>query len=557
LALGSGGGDVVKTRSLAILALCSLAVTLVAIVDPFEAHVRSPVGRLLDASALSSLSQVEMVDASGTTLSIQKNEEGRWQSTAPNAGPVDGDAVRELVAVLALLRSTREGRRNAETGLAGKAASIRLHLPKRTVPKGTVEITFGAKAADGRHRWVAADESGPAYLVESHLIGELEELRGRLLSRKLLASRPGPEESIELRGTSNWFRINGGQVEYQDWGGLSAPISEIGDARIRDALAGLEFEGEQEQGPTCTENSPGLLVTIGTEKLQILECGPCASGGIGLALASRSGCAQADLWQELKTSLGSPGQLIEPGLLPSRDVSGPFRIVCGERETSVDPALADAIRLRDWWRNVDSAGGAVTVGKAPPSRCTIVGEDFEMGFARVDGKWIAHDLRSAGAEKTLLRDVAPEIQDLLNADASRFLSRALISEEPLNATRISIREGGAEIVLERSELVGVWRTKGEGRSELDSSELASRLLSTLSSLRAQDFIPASERKYPSRNTGRRLSVDYATPTEGETRHYEIWVVTADRAAACWALVDTKPPAWLSKVDCQALLTELL
>lgn len=539
-----------KPRTTAIIAVCSLALTLLALLDPWHTQVQTPVGRLLRASQLSSLTQIDIVDSAGEMLSIQRDDENRWQSTGARSGPVDAEAVRELVSVIKLLRSSRAAPQVAGLGVSSDRANLVLHDAS-----GGVEIRFGAVAADGRHQWLSLDASGPAYLVEKHLIDELLDLRGQLLSRKLLPSRPPVQARIQMRGPNSWFQIEKGTVTWQALEGLKAPSSEEYVAELQGALATLEFDQEPGEAPSCPPGLPAVVVTVGAETLKIQECAPCSPTRIGLSIGSRSGCAQADLWQKIWTWLAKPGALVEPRLLPTRIPTGAFQLVCGERELGVDPGDVDTQRLRDWWRKVDGAGHSLSVGSPPRPLCSIRGDGYEVQFGQVDGKWVAHSAQQPSAQLVLLRGVGQNIEDLLRADSSRFLSRELISEEALSATRISIRDGAKQTVLDRSELVGVWSSQEKGLSELASSELASVLLSALSNLRAIDFVSSSERVEPSAQSGRRLTIDFAAPTDGGSRHYEVWVVpSADRS--CWAKVDDKPAAWLAPEACQRLLTKV-
>ncbi len=538
-----------------MVAVCSLALTLLAIVDLWHNQVPSPAGRLLRASQLSSISHLTMVDGGGNVVAIKKGQGGIWLSSDVKAGPVDADAVRELVSVLALLRSVRESPRNPESGLGDAAPEVKIGSAE-----GELVLAIGATTGDGRHRWVGVDGRGPAYLVENHLIVEILDLRGRLLSRSLLPSRSDQDQRLSLRGPSGWLMAENGQVTWQGLEGLGVAVSAEGDVQLRGALADLEFEDPTAQGPNCPAGSPVLLVEFGSEKFEIQECEPCSSDRIGLSIGSRSGCTAAATWQTIQEFLASPTQLMETGLLPTRDVRGPVRVVCGERELAIDPSDADAQRLREWWRRLDGLGRSVSVGSPPPTLCTLRGDNYELHFGQIDKTWQAHYAQSPAAQNVLLRAVAPEIRDLLHVEASRFMSRDLISEEALNVTRVSLAEGAQETVLERGELAFAWRSPGGELSELDASELALSLVAVLSTLRADDFVSPDERIVPSPNSGRRLAIDYATPTDSESRHHDVWVVarpkSSDQTRSCWAQVDAWPPAWLAKETCQVLLTKL-
>jgi hypothetical protein len=537
---GYGGGDVVKPRTTAIIAVCSLALTLLAILDPWHTQVQTPVGRLVQASQLSSLTKIDMVNAAGEPLS--------------EAGAVNADTAREFISVIRLLRSSREAAQRADLGFIGGAANLVLHNAG-----DRVEIRFGAVTLDGRHQWLSLDTSGPAYLVEKHLIDELLHLQGQLLSRKVLPSRPPAHARIELRGPGSWFQIEKGMVTWPALEGLQAPGSDPYIAVLRDALAALSFDDKPGDSPSCPPGLPAVVVRVGAETFEIQECAPCSPGRIGLSLGSRSGCAQADLWQQIWTWLAKPQLLAASWVLPTRTATGPFQLVCGERTVSVDPGMVDTQRLRDWWRRVDWSGRSLSVGSPPRPLCSVRGEGYEVHFGQVDGKWLAHRAPQPSAKVVLLRGVASNIEDLLRAESSRFLSRELISEEALSATRISIRDGAKQTVLDRSELVGVWSSQEQGLSELTSSELASVLLSALANLRAVDYVSSSERVRAPAKSGRRLTIDFAAPSDDASRHYEVWVVGAAAQSAdrpCWAQVDDKPAAWLTPKACQRLLTKI-
>jgi hypothetical protein len=554
LAPGSGGGVVVKTRQLAVLALASAALVVLALVDPWQQQDAVRSDRLVSSAQFASLKQVTLVDSAGAAMSIEKDVGGEWRSVDQGEAPLDDNAVRELLAVMKLLRALRESPQSETRTPRSGGASLQYAWDQ-----GSRQLRFGSLSADGKHQWVGLGEEGPALLVEAYLLREIQELRGRLLSRKLLRSWPNAASPLELRRGEEWLRVAAQRVQ---WNGRDAAapaaLSETRAVQLRDDLAQLEFREALPPGAACKPEGLALQVQAGEQVLAIHSCSGCEPGSVGLVVGARTGCADASVWQRIVSLLVSPTELVELRFLPSREAPKSFTLACGQGELLIDAEAVDASRLQGWWHDLDASATSVSEGTQPFALCSLRGADFELRFGQRDGQWFALPAGGAEGESGLLYHLRPEAGALLHVGRAAFLSLGLISEDPLTSTRIAIREAGRERVLERGELADLWRAVGWPASDLAASQWALGLRSALSHLRATSIVEAGA-PVPSASSGRRITIDFALPTSEGTRRYQLWVAP-DAAAAkgsgeCWVQVNAESPAWVAPETCALLLMD--
>jgi hypothetical protein len=536
----------VKNRSLAIIGVLSLALLLLAILDPWTAEPGEASGRVVAAEEVAALTRLAIEDPAEGRLEIIKGPEGLWRSA--DGRKADPGVVREVIAAMGLLRASRSMKPRPEHGLS--ADSITLVYQATGEP---VRIRIGALTSDERHRWIQVDDA-KALLVEAHLIGELVEARKELLSRRLLESRPRSTEALRLSREDKYVQVQEGGVS---WTGYTselppAPLSEAAFARLRDALGDLEVRAPVPNESLCRASTKRIVLERGDQSLEMRECGFCEGGLIALWTEAQAGCVEASLWEEVTRSVERPESLVALHVLPTRKVESAFTLRCGPQELEVDPAKVDDQRLQEWWQTID-AGARSVERRVPPEHCSLTLEGQQkLIFGRIEETWYARVPNSY-----ISRALGPEAGALLRVDATLFESLDLISEDPLFATRIEVEEGGRSMKVERSaEIVDAWRSADGSQSDGVATEWALGMRGELARLRALRFSPRPPGQGLEKAKGRRaLGVDFENPVTGLGTHYQLWLVAGD-AGECLAQVKGQGVVTLGAASCDRLLAPL-
>ncbi len=543
-----------KTKQLAILALCSLALLLLALLDPWHSPRATPLGRLLAADEIDSLRRIEIVAEPAESIAVERRGDGQWQGVDMQGAPLNPQALRDLVSAMTLLRASRKAARRPAHGISEASAFLKLEFAG-----GTREFAFGNTSADGSKQWLGARDEGVSYLVETHLVREIFSARERLPSRKLLPSKPAAGQGLTWRGPTGWLKVHAGtQLEWSDREGSPARVSPLRFAEFREGLATLEFTEALAAETSCDQSRPLYELHYAEHSLNIRECGMCGPDSMGLKLGTRTGCVAAEHWLSLTRMIEQPTELLERLLLPTRKAESTFSIRCASKELAITPAKVDAERLQSWWSKIDRGASELTIAPPPPIVCTLEAEGWIVHFGEREGSWFAFQPPSEAGVESILWKLEPELGPLLRAEPSAFLSLHLIAQDPLHAIRIQVAEAGTSLTLVRGELLDDWKDSSGGLDAEAASQWAPKLAQALAGLRAQTFIPEAEQRKPAPRSGRRIEIDFALPSAEQSSQHQLWIRTAKPAkglgaSSCWAQVDTLPPARLSGEDCTVLL----
>ncbi len=503
---------------------------------------------------MSSLSRISLVGDAGR-VEIEKEGPGQWRGAGASATPVNPDAVRELLSVMTLLRPSRVAARKEEHGLGAGAAELGLKSAS-----GQETVRFGAATDGQRYRWIGRSEASVSYLVEAHLVLEILAAIERLPSRKLFPSPWKVGESFAFTADGTSVRVDEKQqVSWSDREEASR-ASERQLASLRDTMRELEFSEGLPSALACQDGAR-YEFALGSRRTEIYECGMCGEQSMGLRSGAGAGCVQAQEWAELKALVASPIQLVERYVLAHRKAVIAFALKCGPVELEVDPKAVDPERLQEYWRAIDLGATQIRIAPPPPPLCTMKGQGFEVHFGKIGESWLAYSLPADSTAEPILRELHPDVGPLLRADEALFVSRKLISEDPLHATAIGVRQGAKEVQLTRGELLNHWLAEPSIGSELATSQWALGMREAVSRVEAESFVDTKARRRAFGKKVREISIEFVLPIQGQSAHYKLKVEAASPASAtetraCRVQVNELPAAWLSEPDCQSLLVPI-
>lgn len=526
-------------KALGVLAGLSLALLLLAIVDPWQG-APGRAGRLLvDPASAASITQLVLEDESSRFEVVRQGEDA-YQLTAPLVAPAETSAVQQMLQAMSLLRSRRQADVDDVDDLKTPALVIEYHSSE-----GTEQLSIGAASGDGRHRWVRSGTSKQAHLVEAHLVEEILSARSNLLSGSVLPFALSRTEPLRIEGPASWLSFQDQRVWTSD-----VPTPMPAAARAKELYAtvrAMRFDSVEARGnETCTP-SRTLRIEHGDRIASLEECGRCADSRVQVAVDQRIGCLDAEPWNALVAALEQPTSILDVELVPAQPVG--FSLTCGSEVLKVEAAKVELARLRGWTRDLNASVLGILPDQKLAERCTLELSGEPSGrkivFGRAGHRWLA-----APDDRPYTLELEPAVASLLAVSALHFASLDLITEDPLFARRIELTRPAwpAPLAIVRDELGGSWSDPAGAIPGEQATALADAIRTRLAMLGAERYLEPGAA--PPGKAALVIDIDFdAALGEGlHTYSVRIW----RDASACTASVNQGPRARLAPELCDQL-----
>ncbi|HKA87387.1 MAG TPA: DUF4340 domain-containing protein [Haliangiales bacterium] len=528
--------------SLAVVALA----TAVALDRPRRAAPDEP-GRFFPGLAPASVRRIEIRAPSRPPLVLERTSE---ELTLPGL-PTDRDAVRDLVASLALLAS----RRRAPAGPGHGLETPRLEVGV-TDDKGTRVLLVGNREPALGRVWAALRGAPEHHLVDDWAARAVDRTADDLRRRAPFAG--GDVASVRLEAGGTTIDIAGRPAGVAVPGGRA-----LADHRKLAALIGRIEELRALRFVAAAEGTASLILTVDGETLRAL--GDCAAGERLAASPVGAICLPSDAVAALEKLASSPLEWVERGpfaaspgavrAIDLRPAAGPTLHL----ERAAGAWLLDGKRIDDtavdgWLREL-AAVRATSVASAAPVAARPAGADeiaVQAGGAP-EVAWLAGGTIRRPGEPIAL--AAPRgTERFFRADPVEFADRTVLSFEPSALADVDI--DGERAV--RGASLDDWSLRAPVVVAADSAAI-DKLRETLAALRARKVAAARSTPEHGLAPPRHVVTLGLAPApgqeRGETHVLEIGAETA--TGACYARRRGDGPVYLlGPDDCRALAAHL-